>query len=202
MAAITISRQLGSLGTEIAHEVGRCMGWRVVSRELINQAAREAGAGEMALATIDDLNLLGLRPCAAVREAYLDAVRRLMHELADRGDVVILGRAGQVVLAGQPGVLHVRVVAPLDLRAERVARRHSISLDAAHAQIEASDRSRRTFLHRCYQTDWEDNGLYDLVINTRRATVSGIVELVCLASQQYQAILATHPAAEEVRPGD
>lgn len=185
MAAITISRQLGSLGSEVAQAVAARLGWRVIWRELINQAAREAGAGEMALATIDDLNLLGLRPRAEVRQAYLDAIARLMDEAASQGKVIILGRAGQVVLRERADTLHVRITAPLALRAERVAARQGISLQAAEAQVQASDRARRRYVQRFYHMDWDDSSLYDLIINTRRMAAEPAAELVCLALRHY-----------------
>ncbi|NLF00756.1 MAG: cytidylate kinase-like family protein [Anaerolineales bacterium] len=185
MAAITISRQLGSLGSEVAQAVAARLGWRVIWRELINQAAREAGAGEMALATIDDLNLLGLRPRAEVRQAYLDAIARLMDEAASQGKVIILGRAGQVVLRERADTLHMRIIAPLTLRAERVAARQGISLQAAEAQVQASDRARRRYVQRFYHMDWDDSSLYDLIINTRRMAAEPAAELVCLALRHY-----------------
>jgi hypothetical protein len=62
MAVITISRQMGSLGREISEEIARSLNYRVVWREVINEAAKRAGAPDVALATIDELDLLGIRP--------------------------------------------------------------------------------------------------------------------------------------------
>ena len=181
MTAITISRQLGSLGTQVAHEVAQRLGYRVVWRELINQAARRAGAPEVALATIDDLGLLGLRPSLKARQAYHQAVQQVMEELATEGDVVIVGRAGQVILRNRPDVLHVRVIAPPALRAERIACAQNITIVAARAQVEASDRTRRNYLRRYYHARWDDPELYDLIINTKRLTPESAADLVCLA---------------------
>ncbi len=185
MTTITISRQLGSLGTSIAHVVAERLGYRVVWRELINQAAQRAGAPEVALATIDDLGILGLRPSSQARQAYHQAVQQVMEELATEGRVVIVGRAGQVILRGRPDVLHVKVIAPLSLRAERVAHRQNIPVAAAQAQVEASDRTRRNYLRRYYHARWDDPELYDLIINTERLTTAAAAELICLAVTQY-----------------
>ena len=94
METVTISRQLGSLGTEVGHRVGECLGYRVVWREIINQAARQAGAHEMALATIDDLGLLKLRPTFAARRAYHRALEQIVVGLADGANVVIIRTCG------------------------------------------------------------------------------------------------------------
>ncbi|MCS7059903.1 MAG: cytidylate kinase-like family protein [Anaerolineae bacterium] len=181
MSAITISRQMGSLGRDVARAVGERLGYRVVWRELINQAARRAGQPELALAAIDELGLLGLAPPTAAIESYTRAVAAVMEELVAAGNVVIVGRAGQIILRGRPDVLHVRVVAPLPIRIARIADQQGVSLDAARAQVEASDRSRRAYLKRFHHCDWDDPDLYDLIINTERIDVSIAADMICAA---------------------
>ncbi len=181
MATITISRELGSLGTEVAQAVADRLHFRRVWRDVINEAARRAGDPEVALATIDDLGLLGLRPSRQARQAYLDAVEQVITELAAEGGVVIVGRAGQVILRGRPDVLHVRVMAPAELRAERIARAHNLSMAAAQAQVEASDRARRNYLRQYYRVRWDDPELYDLIVNTERLTPKSAADLICQA---------------------
>jgi cytidylate kinase len=181
MAAITISRQLGSLDAEVTQAIARRLGYRVVCREIINRAALQAGVPEMALATIDDLGLLSLRPSAAARQAYTEAVANIVQQLADEGNVVIVGRAGQAILKQRPDVLHVRLMAPAPVRAGRVARQQSIPLAAAHAQVAASDRNRRTYLRTYYHVQWDDDELYDLVVNTGRLAPDAAAELICQA---------------------
>lgn len=163
---VTISRQVGSLGFDVARAAADLLGYRLVWRDAINQAARRAGAPEMALATIDDLRLLGLDPSPQARRAYHQAVRQVMEELAREGDVVILRRAGQAILRGVQNALHVRVVAPKRLRIERVARRHRVSIKAAEAQVEVGDRYRHDYLKKFYHVSADDLELYDLIINT------------------------------------
>lgn len=183
---ITISRQMGSLGCQVAEATARCLKYRVVWREVINEAASRAGVPEVALATIDELDILGLRPSAEARSAYHDAVRDIMEELADEGNVVIVGRAGQVILRGKSEVLHVRVCAPLELRVERIAERHSVSMEAARAQVEASDQARTRYLKRYYQARWDDPDLYDMVINTARISAEHAALIICKALGQRE----------------
>ncbi|MCD6290689.1 MAG: cytidylate kinase-like family protein [Anaerolineae bacterium] len=184
MATITISRQLGSLGNQVAQAAAQRLGYRVIWREVINQAARRAGAPEVALATTDDLGLLGLRPSPKARRAYHKAVRQVMEELADQGNVVIVGRAGQVILQDHPNALHVKIIAPAAVRAERVAQTQGIPLTAARAQVDASDRTRRNYLRRYYHARWDDPELYDLIINTEHLTPGAAAELICLALEK------------------
>ncbi len=65
MDVITISRQLGSLGFEVGKIAAEQLDYRLVWRDLINQAASLAGAPEVALAMFDEFNLLGIEPTAA-----------------------------------------------------------------------------------------------------------------------------------------
>jgi cytidylate kinase len=178
MSAITVSRQLGSLGFEVAQTAADLLGYRLVWRDLINQAARIAGSPEAALAAIDDLGLLGICPSPEACQAYRQAVQQIMQELANQGNVVIIGRAGQMILGGWPEVLHVRVIAPRPLRIERVAERQEISLECALAQIEASDRRRRNYLKRFYNVQWDDPNIYDLVINTAHLAPTAAAQLI------------------------
>jgi cytidylate kinase len=184
MDVITISRQMGSLGCEVADAVARQLNYQLVWRDLINQAAMRSGAPEAALATIDELGLLGISPSASEHKAYINAVNQVMNELSRAGKVVIVGRAGQMILHDKPNVLHVQIVAPIETRIERVARDQSISEEAARAQVEASDSHRRKYLKRFYHVNWEDSSLYDLTVNTARLNVESAAELICLRSRQ------------------
>jgi cytidylate kinase len=185
MNTITISRQLGSLGDEVAGAVADKLNYRVVSRDLINQAAIRCGAPEMALAIIDDLGLLSIHPSVRARRAFLETIDKVVKEINDEGKVVIVGRAGQMILRSYPGVLHVKVIAPSEVRARRIASQLGIPLQAAVAQIAASDRSRRNYLKRYYHARWDDPELYDLIVNTGRLLPEKAADTICNAFVQW-----------------
>lgn len=197
MDVITISRQLGSLGFEVGKAVAERLGYRLVWRDLINQAAIRAGAPEVALAMIDEFNLLGFAPSAQQFEDYIRVVGQVIHEMADGGKIVIVGRAGQVLLKDDPRVLHVRIIAPHRVRIERLMSSRGIPTDAAEAQIEASDRSRKNYLHRFYQVNWQDASLYDLTINTGRISVSTAADIICHAARLAEAWQPVHQTNED-----
>lgn len=178
MAAITISRQMGSLGCDVARTVADTLGYRLVWRELINQAARQSNDPEVALAFIDELGLLDICPSPKACRAYRQVVAQIMQEQAAKGNVVIIGRAGQVILANHPNTLHVRIIAPARLRAERIAERQNISLECAQAQIEASDIYRANYLLRFYQVHSDNPELYHMILNTGRLSVQQVAGLI------------------------
>lgn len=184
MDVITISRELGSLGFQVGQAVAAKFNYRLVWRDLINQAAIRSGTPEIALAMIDELNLLGLAPSTDQFNQYLKGVAQVIHELAAEGGIVIVGRGGQVVLCGDPRALHVRMTAPLAVRIERIASYRGISPEAARAQIDTSDRTRKNYLRRAYQVNWEDPALYDLIVNTGRMSINTAAEIICQAAVQ------------------
>jgi cytidylate kinase len=178
MAVVTISRQIGSYGYEIGKIVAEQMKYRMIWRELINQAALQAGVPSVALAMIDELHLLGLVPSQQETQAYIEAVDHVIRDYADHGNAVIVGRAGQIILAGNPGTIHVRIIAAEETRAQRLAEKHHISVKSALEQVKASDRYRMNYLRRFHQVDWDDPLLYDLIINTTHLTAAKAASLI------------------------
>ncbi len=188
MSAITISRQMGSLGYQIASSVADNLGYKLVWRELINEAAKRIGTPEVALAAIDELGLLGICPSPEACVAYHKAVNEIMLELAEQGDIVFLGRAGQVVLGNRSDTFHIRLIASKSERIKRIAGRMGISDECARAQIDASDRYRSTYLKKHYHVNLDDPALYHLIINTGAIEISQAVQIICLA---YQACIGS-----------
>ena len=194
MQTITISRQLGSLGEDVAEKIAQQLGYQVVCRQLINQAAIQCGAPELALAWIDDLGILGIRPSPRDRRAFLLAVQKAMEDLADRGKIIIVGRAGQIILGNRPDVLHVKVLAPASLRADRIAHQLNIPLPAALAQVRRSDQTRRNYLRFYYHARWDDPDLYDLILNTARMDPDQGACLICRVVEQCHQNISLHAA--------
>lgn len=181
MAVITISRQLGSQGTTLGRMVASRLEIPLVHRELINKAAQLAKAPELALAAIDELGLFGIEPDQTQQQLYLDAVKTVIEELAHKGDVVIVGRAGQAILQNDPRVFHVRVISPMETRIQRIVAVHGIARQAAEAQIQDSDRYRANYLERFYQINWDDPAHYHMIINTGLMHLEAAAETLCAA---------------------
>src|SRR5512133_1752995 len=144
MAVITISRQYGSGGTDVATRVCELLGYRYFDKDLMADVAHEAGLSPQEVVDFPEDEhqvgsfldrLFGRTPkvtrqarvwkedatgSRSVEVAELDTsqsiamVRSIIQAAYRGGDVVSVGRGGQVVLKGLPGVLHVRIEAPLD----------------------------------------------------------------------------------------
>jgi cytidylate kinase len=118
---------------------------------------------------------------------YLKTMTQIIRELAARGDVVILGRGSQMILADLPDALHVLCVAPRKLRANRLAERDEIGMEEAMRRAHESDRARCAFYKKFWRVEVEDPKLYDLTIDTSRLSYEIATDLVVAAANAKSA---------------
>jgi cytidylate kinase len=181
---VTVSRQYGAGGQRIAPAVAEALGFRFVDREPVELAARTLGVDPTWAAEHDErvphvLDSLGRALAAATPEfgvppgslddrAMADAVRNVIHSLADAGGYVILGRGSQAALADRPDVCSILLVADQANRVRRIARWQEVTEKEAQARLQRADRERRDYVTRFYGRDIADPTLYDVVIDTSR----------------------------------
>jgi cytidylate kinase len=219
MAVITISRQLGAGGEEIARQVCEALRYRYFDKQLLIEAAADVGlATDHVVDYSEDryevLNLLarifgsGPRPIKTVpvrrsdssgnvtltaetiNEAqYVELVKSSILTAYETGDMVIVGRGGQAVLQDKPNVLHVRVVAPMGTRIARLQRQEGLTVEEAQQRISRQDRATSEYLGRFFGIRWNDSTLYHLVINTGKFGTEGAVQLIVDAVVQLRANL-------------
>ena len=133
---ITISRQVGSGGDEIALKVSKILGYAYFDKSLMVSVGKSLGVSEEDIAdfcedtykvkSFVDRILLRKKPIAISlalkdnvqirknldEEECLSVIQTVINNLASRGKTVIVGRGGQAILKNKVGVLHVRIVAP------------------------------------------------------------------------------------------
>ncbi|HEX3235407.1 MAG TPA: cytidylate kinase-like family protein [Gemmatimonadales bacterium] len=197
---ITISRQFGAGGSEVAERVAAALGWRLVDNDLVEQVARRAGlppeevaereervprfterlARTLAAGTPEVFPLVGEgRVVPRCREHELVKITEaVVAEIAAEGRVVVVGRATAAVLARQRDALHVRLVAPRAFRADNAARRLGITQAQACAMMDETDRMRARYHREYYHRDWNDPLLYHMVINTGMVGIARAAEMV------------------------
>jgi hypothetical protein len=101
----------------------------------------------------------------------------VVYELAGRGDAVFLGRGGQILLRDFNCALHVRVTASLEKRIQNLIER-GMHREAASKAIENSDHERSSFIRFAFKADWENDKLYDIVLNMDKVTVKLAVDTI------------------------
>lgn len=82
------------------------------------------------------------------------------------------------MLKGFPGVLHVRIIAPLELRIQRIIEQGGGDKRKALGILRRSDRDSAGFMRGCFDVDWDDPCLYDLMINTQHLSAETVARMI------------------------
>ena len=99
-------------------------------------------------------------------QAFIESTTSVIKEVADGGNVVIIGRGSNMILAGTPDVFNVSLVAPMEYRVENIMRRENLSHSEATAYVEELEEARLTFFRKFFKVNANDSGLYHMVLNT------------------------------------
>jgi cytidylate kinase len=217
MSVITISRQYGSGGDEIADRVCELLGYRHFDKRLIRQAAIEAGLSDQEVIDYTEdsyrvknfIERLTGRPIPVAKvsvwkedskgvrsaenvilndDVALGLVQEAVKAGHQAGNMVIVGRGGQLILKDHPEVLHVRIEAPMEERIQRVkellkqekqAFQADINLRrAAQDVIVTRDFASADYIQQYYAIDWADPLLYHIVLNTAKVTVEQSAQII------------------------
>jgi len=112
------------------------------------------------------------------RGTYQLLITTLVQDLGQTGQVVIVGRASQVILANHPQAVHLKIVAPFETRCQRVAQSLGVGAADARNLVEQHDRWRQSYLRNYYQQDWDNPLLYHLTINTGKLQPADAADLI------------------------
>ena len=183
MAVITVSRQIGSLGTEIARESARRLHYDYVGKEKMEKLLADFGFPEPEIQKFDEKKPPFWDSLSLERRKFLHSAQAILYELAYKGQVVIVGRGGQVLLKGVPGTLHVRVISPFDVRVQRMIVTDGFEEKQAARFIRQGDQESFGFIHTFFHVNWDDPCLYDLTINTAKISVGTAIQWITDAVQ-------------------
>jgi cytidylate kinase len=211
MSVITISRQYGSGGDEIAAQVCEILGYRYFDKRLIAQLVSDLAMSEIKMEDFseDDYQVRNIlerlfgtsrRTSAQIRawiqdiegkrqlevqhldeEHLISLIRDAIQMVYRQDNIVIVGRGGQAILKDQPNVLHVRIEALFEARVQYLRKREDLTLEDAQQKLIQKDKAAADYLKRFYDIDWEDPKHYHLVINTGKCHIIDAVKLLANA---------------------
>ncbi len=188
MAIITISRGTMSGGEALASALSQRLGWPSISREVITDAAREHGVSEQLVAEQLTKGPGLLRQYTAERRLYLLAVESALLQRALQGSYIYHGYAGHLLLKGIPGVLKVRLIAPLEYRIRNVIERKGLSRQEGLRHIQEVDKQRAQWTQFLYNLDWTHPSNYDLVCNLVSLSIECVAGMICriITSREFE----------------
>ncbi len=178
MATITISRQLGSLGTKIAQEAAERLLYDYADKKRIEQALSNYGVLAAEMEKFDEKKPSFWDSFRLQRKRFLHSLEAVIYDYARKGNVVIVGRGGQAILQYLPRVLHVRIISPVGVRVKRILAAEGGDEKKAARILSRSDQDSAGFLRSFFEVDWDDQALYDLVISTEKLAVETAVNLI------------------------
>lgn len=181
MAIITVSRGSMSGGEALAKALSERLGWPAVSREVVTDAAEKHGVSERLVAEQLTKGPGWFKRYTAERRLYLIAVESALLERALAGSYIYHGYAGHLLLKGIPGVLKVRLIAPMEYRVRNVMERKGFSREEGLRYIQQVDKERAQWTQFLYNVDWGDPSNYDVVFNLLSLPVENIAGMICQA---------------------
>jgi cytidylate kinase len=168
---ITVSRKMGTHGSDIAKRVASELGYRFYDTDAISHMAQELGVLESVREIDEKAPSLFQRIFSQRPIVYLERLSSVLYELAKQGDAVFLGRGSHLLLRDFPCALHVWVTASPETRI-RTLLDQGWTREAAARAIQRSDDERSAVVKFAFGVDWEDPARYDLVLNMDKLSVT------------------------------
>ncbi len=191
MPVLTISRQPGSLGDEIAAALSSKLGWQIVTRQKILEEFIKPDADNMQYALLTDSSRFYSEKSAS-DETFLNLATRKLYELSMKESIIVVGFGAQIIFREHPDALHIRIIAPDDVRIERIRQQFRVSAEEGAQIMKTADRKQKRYITNVFCKDVSECKLYDFVINTELIGVDECVSAIMgiCASREFSREIA------------
>jgi cytidylate kinase len=204
---ITIEREYGSGGGEIAQLVAQQLGWKLWDHLLTEEIAKLANCPKAVVEVREEradplyyrlfksflrgsyegsLNAHKLKVVDS--ESILKITQRVVEQVSKEGNSVIVGRGSQHFLMHRQDTLRVFLYAPREDKVRRLLARGKSQADAEQL-VDTVDRDRRDFIQKYFGVEWPDRGIYHTMINTTIGN-RGVVDIILDLAKIVNASLA------------
>ena len=198
MAVITISRQFGAGGITLGKMVAEKYGYIFADTEIIKMVAEMANVSTHFVETIEKeaggkfskfISKMVSKPLVERilkdergyidEEIYLDYLVLIIAQMADDGDVVILGRGSQYILNDHPDAYHILLIDEFENRVRFMRKHYELSKSRAIHVVKGEDKRRKNLYQKLGKTDYDNPSLYHLVLNMSKISLDKAFQLVC-----------------------
>jgi cytidylate kinase len=197
MAVITISRQYGAGGETLSRMIAKKYGYTFADQDIIQRIAKEANvsthwvesfekeAGSKVSRMISSMvsrrwidRVLADERGYLDEQIYLDYLVLIIAQIADEGDVVILGRGSQYILNDHPDAYHILLINDFEHRVQFLMKHYDLSEKKAIRVINSEDKRRVMLYSRLGKKDYDNPALYHLVLNMGRFSLESALKLI------------------------
>jgi cytidylate kinase len=201
---ITIEREYGCGGGEIAQLLANRLGWKLWDQRLTEEIARLANCPKAIVQEREErkdplyyrlfksflrgsyegsinapkLNLVD-------SETILRITKRVVEHAAENGNCVIVGRGSQQFLKTRPDTLRVFLYAPREAKVRRIQGRGKSEKEAEEL-VDSVDRERADFIQKYFNVEWPDRAIYHTMMNTAIGD-EAVVDMILSSRQTYEA---------------
>jgi cytidylate kinase len=177
VAIITISHQHGSRGGLIAGEIAQRLGFKLITTEKVDEIIKGRYQLDYSLSGAIDQTPREDKSS----KVFANLISAVLTEMAVLDDILVLECGGQFIFRAFPNALHVRIIAPRDMRAHNIMQDSGLSFDQALREMEEHDRRHMRFLRASFRRPSETPERYDILINTGMFDTNQAVELILTA---------------------
>jgi cytidylate kinase len=201
---ITIEREYGCGGGEIAQLLAQRLGWKLWDQWLTEEIARLAKCPKAVVEAREERNdpLYYRLFKSFMRGSYegsinapnlnlvdsetiLKIAKRVVEHAAERGNCVIVGRGSQQFLKGRADTLRIFLYAPREDKVRRLLARGKSEREAEEL-ADTVDRERADFIQKYFNVEWPDRGIYHSMVNTTIGD-EAVVHMILELKETYQA---------------
>lgn len=197
MAVITISKEFGTESERVASLLAEKLGYEYIGKNLVAKIAKELHISESEAETFHKtsqsriLRFVDRYTCSIVQKVvdrehgclddknYYEVTKRLVENVYEAGDAIILGWGGQCLLKGTPNTLHVRLIKDNDLKINEIMQSQNLSQKAAKDFIDREEGDLKAYIKHYFKEDWNAAHLYDLVIDMGKTSVEKAADMIC-----------------------
>ncbi len=197
MAVITISKAFGTESEKVASQAAQRLGYEYIGDHLIAEIAKKLhvseSEAEMFRKTSQSriLRFVDRYTCSLVQKVvdrehgclddknYYETTKKLVQNVYEAGNAIILGWGGQCILRGKPNTLHVRLTKDEEIKIKEVMQNRNLEHKAAKAFIEREEGDLKAYIKHYFNEDWNAAHLYDLIIDMGKTPVEKAVDLIC-----------------------
>jgi cytidylate kinase len=189
---ITFSREYGCFATQTAQNLVEVLthktknNWIYVTKEILEESAKELQVTKQEIAHLfgaDEKTFLGDLVISFSKKKYatdsniIKTIQSVVRKYAENGNTIIIGRAGCVIAKDIQHAVHVKLIAPLEVRIKRIKERYDLSYEDARLKVINTDDKRKKFMS-FFKGDLPDSELFDLVLNNHKLSEREIIEII------------------------